>query len=403
MRVYPFKVLRPEPETVAQVSTRISGSETIDALTEELESNPFSYLHVVKPYLHFADPEHQEQHFPFGRSYFQQLKAQNILVSENNKLSFIYRQTYIEEGSVFEGFLTGISVYDYIQGNVKKHEHTITQKENKLVKHIETLGVIGEPMLLCFDGHKAFDFAALKGDLYFDFISQADGIRHEVWRIDEKGFSAMETFFEDINQLYIADGHHRIAASVRYLENRRNHDLSAEDAIFMAYILPADRVMIKSFHRVVCLDERTDVDFLLNQFKRIYAIEKVDTGVIPNQKGEFGLLIKGKGWFKLQMKEEYRPANYPNLLDVACLESLVFKDILGIEDSKADNRMSFLRGDLPFADLEAYVDKNATLAFTVLPNSFQEIKAVADRGGVMPPKSTWIEPKLRTGMIIQVF
>lgn len=405
IRVFPIKVIRPEPETVLQVSTRIGGSESIEHLTEELENNPFSYLHVVKPYIHFADPEHQERHFPFGRNYFRQLKAQGVLVNEPERRAYIYRQTDARQGRVYEGYILGISVLDYDEDRIKRHEHTLTSKENKLLKHIETLGAIGEPMLLChIGGPDASLLEDVKGDPLFDFVTEEDGIRHEVWYIATDKWPALAAEFAGLQALYIADGHHRIAATARYLDQRLESGFAEEDCALMAYVLPAEQLQIKPFHRLVKdLPHFEDWDLWLRKLGQGFDIEISASAVMGNEAGLFGMYSREHGWFRLQLKEMYRPAMLPQALDVACLESLIFKDILGIEDSKTSEDLSFVRGDMPAAELEMLVASKFALAFTVNPNSFKEIKDVADRHGVMPPKSTWIEPKLRTGMIIQEF
>lgn len=405
IRVFPIKVIRPEPETVLQVSTRIGGSESIEHLTEELERNPFSYLHVVKPYIHFADPEHQERHFPFGRNYFRQLKAQGVLVSEPTRRAYIYRQTDARQGRVYEGYILGVSVLDYDEDRIKRHEHTLTSKENKLVKHIETLGAIGEPMLLCHLGGPDSDLLEqVRGEALFDFTTEEDGLRHQVWYIPEEHWPLLAGRFAELDALYIADGHHRIAATARYLDQRLEAGFGEEDCVLMAYVLPADQLQIKPFHRLVRhLPAFDDWNLWLRKLEQGFTVEASDHPVFADTPGQFGMYAVQQGWYRLQLREAYRPAALPKALDVACLESLVFKDLLGIEDSKTSEDLSFVRGDMPAGELEALVASKFALAFTVHPNSFKEIKDVADRHGVMPPKSTWIEPKLRTGMIIQEF
>lgn len=405
IRVFPIKVIRPEPETVLQVSTRIGGSESIEHLTEELESNPFSYLHVVKPYIHFADPEHQERHFPFGRNYFRQLKAQGVLVNEPTRRAYIYRQTDAKQGRVYEGYILGVSVLDYDEDKIKRHEHTLTSKENKLVKHIETLGAIGEPMLLChLGGPGAEMLEQVRGEQLFDFVTEEDGLRHEVWYIPEEKWAALAAKFSELESLYIADGHHRIAATARYLDQRLEAGFAEEDCVLMAYVLPADQLQIKPFHRLVkSMPVFDDWQLWIRRLEKGFSVASSAEPVFGVEPGVFGMYSKDHGWYLLRLREENRPAVLPKALDVACLESLIFKDILGIEDSKTSEDLSFVRGDMTARELESLVASKFAVAFTVHPNSFKEIKDVADRHGVMPPKSTWIEPKLRTGMIIQEF
>jgi len=403
--VHPLKIIRPDFEYAAQVSARISGTETQDELTRILEDNPFSYLQVVKPYLHFADPEHPEKHFGFGRNYFRQLLDQKVLIEQEKPVLLIYKQYDLAQNKSFEGIIAGVSIQDYLSGAVKRHEHTRTQKELRLVKHMEVIHAVGEPVLLCYEEHHdALDFDALKGELFCDFVCESQ-LRHQLWNIPSDKVEIVQDFFASCAALYIADGHHRIAATTRYLQEYAEHnDTREEELTFMSLILRSDQVLIKPFHRLIHWPVIHDVDAFIHSLNTYFTIVKQNTFVKPERRGSFGLCVNGSEWFHLTLKEEYRPQFVPESLDVACLEKLIFGEILGITDSKTDERLLFARGDLDSSALQLLIDQHkANLTFTLYPNCFAEIKAVADLDGVMPPKSTWIEPKLRTGMVIQLF
>jgi uncharacterized protein (DUF1015 family) len=403
-RVHPLRIIHPDAQYAAQVSARISGTETQDELTHILEDNPFSYLHVVKPYLHFADPEHQEKHFSFGRNYFRQLQDQHVLIEETNRQMLVYRQSDEANGAIFEGIIAGVSIQDYLNGCVRKHEHTLTQKEIKLVKHMEVTHAVGEPVLLCYESHHDLpDFETLKGKNICDFVCEGN-LRHQLWLIPQEAHLFVQEFFSKCSDFYIADGHHRIAATTRYLIDHREELSREEDQTFMSLILRSDQMEIKPFHRLIHCTTLVQQESFLSQLEPYFTYVKEDTFVKPKVEGEFGLCINQQYWYRLTLKESYRPGSHPGCLDVSCLESFVFHALLGIEDSKNDNRLVFSRGDMPEEALSALMkEHNANLTFTLYPNSFRDIKAVADIDGVMPPKSTWIEPKLRTGMVIQLF
>lgn len=403
-QIHPLKIIRPDFSYASQVSARISGSETQDELTQVLEDNPFSYLHVVKPYLHFADPEHQERHFGFGRNYFRQLQDQKVLIEEPDRQMMIYRQTDPLQGVCYEGILAGIAVADYLNGSVKKHEHTRTQKELKLVKHMEVTHAVGEPVLICYESHQTQPpLEAWKGEVFCDFVCES-GLQHQVWSIPAALHQHVQEYFAAIPAFYIADGHHRIAATARYFQGTEHRSESLDDQTFMSMILPSHQMTIKPFHRLIHWPVIHDTEGLLERLSRRFTYVKSFTEVKPTVRGEFGICINQSEWYQLTLKEDYRPALFPEGLDVSCLEQFVFQEILNISDSKTDERLTFSRGDLYGASLSELMQTNqANLAFTLYHNTFEEVKKVADEHGVMPPKSTWIEPKMRTGMIIQRF
>ncbi len=403
-RIHPLRIIRPDVHYAAQVSARISGTETQDELTQILEDNPFSYLHVVKPYLHFADPEHPEKHFSFGRNYFRQLKDQRILVEEQEKHLLVYRQSDTQNNQAFEGIIAGVSILDYLNGLVKKHEHTRTQKELRLVKHMEVTHAVGEPVLICYEAeHPLLDFDALKGKNTCDFVCDSK-LRHQLWLVPMEAQSKVQDFFSSCAAFYIADGHHRIAASTRFIQEHSDALVAEEDQTFMSLIIRADQMLIKPFHRLVEWPLITDISTFLQQMNDSFTYVKEDTFVKPVHRGEFGMCVNQQHWFRLQLKAEKRPQHLPESLDVSCLEAIVFNELLGISDSKTDERLTFTRGDLDLQELNSLMRlHHANLTFTLFPNSFDEIRAVANQNGVMPPKSTWIEPKLRTGMVIQQF
>lgn len=397
----------PSAEFADQVACRLSGGETDEQVKLELESNPFSYLHVVKSGIHFGEnPGHREMHYRFARSYFGQMLEQKVLSQSETPAIYIYRQEF-HEGHVFEGLVLGVSVIDYLEGSIKKHELTLTEKEARMAEHVTKTGVVGEPVLLSNPDetytHKWINKHRPENPaLEFD---DAMGITHTVWAVTEsEAIDEIQKNFRDTDSLYIADGHHRIAAGSLYLTHMHNEqNWTKEKLCFMAFVLPESTLWIKPFHRIIRSLGDSLVAEMVERCHDRFIVTPSAEPVVPEHKGEFGLCTR-QGWYRLEFREDGNYHTPAENLDVTRLEKKVFADILHIKDSKSDPRLSFMRGDMPARELEIIINSGtADAAFILFPNSMAEIKSVADAGQTMPPKSTWIEPKLLTGMLIQKF
>lgn len=399
--------MMPLPEFAGQVAVRVGGGETSEQQRLEMEENPFSYLHVVKPGIHFGDqPEHREQHFNFARSYFGQMLEQKVLQQDKEPGIYIYRQEF-HDGHEFEGLILGVSVIDYLEGSIRKHENTITEKEARMAEHVTKTGVVGEPVLLSNPDEsytKDWIRRHKSGEPILNFDDDL-GITHMVWGVyDKTAIAEIQQSFRNTNALYIADGHHRIAASSLYLTHMHNEmNWEPNQMCFMAYILGESTLWINSFHRIVKGLGDAAVDKIISEAEHRFLVTKESKAVVPHETGEFGVYTR-KGWFRLEFRHDGQYHTPAENLDVTRMEKYIFAEILDIQDSKADARLSFMRGDMPPKELEVLVNSGAAdIAFVLFPNSMQEIKAVADAKQTMPPKSTWIEPKLLTGMMIQKF
>lgn len=405
VRVYPFAALRPAQDYAQKVATRV-GPESREELQVKLQNNPHSYLHVVKPGLLYGNAENQQPQYRFAQNYFVQMRENGILSKENSPAIYIYRQTFAD-GHVFEGLILGISIIDYLEGTIKKHEYTLTEKEAGLVEHVTQTGVVGEPVLIANpEGHIVKDWIRRhKPQLVSLSFNDDDGIKHDVWAIhDKESIAEIQLGFRQTEYLYIADGHHRIAASSLYLNHMHNEkNWSADKMCFMAYIISEEDLWIKPFHRLIAgfgQDELHEIKTALNDR---FIITEEKASVVPEKKGVFGMVTQ-MGWLRLEFKEDAKYSTPAENLDVSRLEKYIFKEILHIQDSKSDSRLGFVRGDMPPSELEVMVKSGiCDIAFLLHPNTMDEIKAVADAGQVMPPKSTWIEPKLLAGMLIQEF
>ena len=400
IKIYPFPALRATAEYASKVAAMSTGMEGDEALQKELEENPFSYLHIVKPHLHFNNSDvNQKVHYPFAKNYFRQMLEQNVIKRTPSNAMYIYSQT-TPQGHIFEGLVTGISFINYLEGQIKKHENTLADKEERLMQHLQTLGAVGEPVLLaCQDSEELNHWIANnKTNSIFKF-NMPDGHQHEVFEIlDSETISQVQSIFNNFNELYIADGHHRIAATTSYCTRLfTTQNKKVEDLLFMAYIIPESNLVIKSFHRLVANINQSDIENLWAGNPN-YSIEKISEPLQPSVKGEIGMYYQGQ-WYKIKIA-----AAFSEELDVQFLDSQIFNLTLGIMYTRHDQRVTYLRGDTPLMQLEQGIKTGEfQLAFTLFPNTMEEIKNIADAQKTMPPKSTWIEPKLPTGMIIQRF
>jgi len=408
IRIYPFSALYPTSEFASQVATRVLGSETDEEIKLYFEQNPFSFLHITQPHVHFAEPKSEnEMHFGFAKNYFNQLQEQKVLVQDEDASIYIYRQT-LADGYSFTGLIAGISAIDYLDGSVKKHEYTISEKENYMAKHLLHTGVVAEPVLLSCPEIGLIEHwigENLPETPLYSFKTD-NGSNHTLWKVkNESAIEEICKLMKDSDSLYIADGHHRIAATTDYLAQMHNeHNWKSNQMFFMGLIIPEQELRINSFHRLVTNISDAEISAMLIAIQDTFDVEKINEQTfVPKNKGEFGLCTR-QGWYRLSFKYPSDYGSPSQNLDVSRLEKYIFSRVLKIHDSKADPRLQFVRGDMPARDLETLVHAGSIdLAFLVFPNTMLEIKEVADADETMPPKSTWIKPKLLTGMIVLRF
>jgi uncharacterized protein (DUF1015 family) len=407
VRIFPFQGIRPSQEYADKVAARILGTENDITLKEELVKNPASYLNLVKPHLVCANPNASKQAlYDYALEYFANMLRQNILVVENEAAIYIYKQT-LADGHEFTGIITAVSVLDYLGGTIKKHENTITAKESKMVADISATSVVGEPVLIaCPQGNFINDWTKSNSvtNPTLDFYDPA-GLSHQIWSVtDPFQIQVISSLMLGVETLYIADGHHRIAASSDFLTRMHNEqNWTGAKMAFMAFIIPEEQLWIKPFHRLINGITAGDIENLLIAATAKFDVEQSTSPVLPANKGEFGF-CSAKGWYRLRFLTNADYNSPAQNLDVSRLEKYIFHDILNITDSKTDDRLHFVRGDISTEELETLIkSREIDAAFLLHPNSMQEIKEVADANETMPPKSTWVEPKLLTGMIIQQF
>jgi uncharacterized protein (DUF1015 family) len=408
--VNPFKALRPAREKAGEVSAQPFDSASKDLAKAEMERNPNSYLHVVKPHLHFkGEKKNPQKHFPLGLTYLKQFKEKGLLIKDRQPAYYIYR--IIQGSKAYTSLIACASVDDYLNNNILKHENTLTDKQNELAEHIRFFNSLGNPVLLTYPDDATIDEVMNAYITHhvpeYNFIS-SDNKKHNLWVVNNPNdVDLIRSRFASIAKLYIADGHHRSAGSAIYTKQMRretgNFNGKEPFNFFPVCLIPFSKLTILEYHRLVKHELAHTPDLLLQKLKEYFDV--IPGGHLPVQplnKGEFGIYVKNKAYL-LKLKPALANAlnNTLDKLDVSVVEQYILNKVLGITDSKTDTRLSFLDGGKGISYLQKMVDDgNFDLAITLFPTSIEEIKKVADEHLIMPPKSTWIEPKIRTGLII---
>jgi len=394
----PFRAWRPAADKAHLVASRSYVSYSPERLAEKLDGNPYSFLHVIRPDEGESGGLSRAERFLRVRKAFKGFCEGGVLLRDEHPCIYAYEQR--SRGNVSLGIIAGVSVRDLLDGRVKKHEQTLTARENLFAEYLGSTGINAEPVLLATpDGH-AWDSLLdplTKERPDFDFTT-ADRARHRLWAISGTGLrEALQKAFAAIPALYVADGHHRLASSARLAEANGATDVSPE-AWCLAYIVPQSHLHLFNYDRTVShLNGMDEADFL----RALSAVGELAPIAAPWAAPGTVAVRTASGWHSLRL-----PAPDPALppaarLDAARLSELVLAPVLGVHDLRTDPAMGFVPGTHGTSELEHRVDKGkAAVAFHLHPVSFAELKAVADSGGTMPPKSTWIEPKLRSGLTV---
>jgi uncharacterized protein (DUF1015 family) len=375
---------------------------------EMAADNPLSFLHVVKPEIDL-EPDtdiYSDAVYAKGAENLQRLIDGGILRREEEPALYLYRQKMGDH--VQTGLVAGASVDEYEADLIKKHEHTRPVKEDDRTRHVDALNANTGPVFLTYRARAEIDELVERltaAQPTYDFVA-SDGIQHVLWvvdRADER--DALVDAFDRVPELYVADGHHRSAAGTRIRALRRDanpeHTGNEPYNFFLSVIFPDDQMMILAYNRVVKDLFGLDTAEFLDTIRKNFEVTRVADGR-PDETGVFGMYLDGV-WYRLAAKPEGIPAEDPvNSLDVAVLQNNLLAPVLGIGDPRSDERIDFVGGIRGLTELERRVDSGDwAVAFALHPTSIDQLFAVADAGLVMPPKSTWFEPKLRSGLIVR--
>jgi uncharacterized protein (DUF1015 family) len=394
----PFAALRPKPELAAKICELPYDVMSSDEARDMAAGNPLSFLHVSKPEIDLPPGTdlYSAAVYAKGAENFQKLISQGALKQDATPAFYLYRQIMGKHAQV--GLVAAASCEEYLRNIIRKHEFTRPDKEDDRVRHIETLNSQTGPVFLTYRATEKFDaFVAKKISEApaVDFTAK-DGVRHTSWTIssaDEIKF--VETEFARIPFLYIADGHHRSAAAARIFQSRKG---AGESGQFLAVIFPHNQMQILPYNRVLKDLNGWSPEQLLEILGLIFAFDPEGVAV-PTRKHELGFYFQGK-WRTLIFRPKFLISNDPiEKLDVTLLQKNVLGEIFGITDPRTSKKINFVGGIRGTAELEKLVDSGEyACAFSMFPTSIEDLMNIADAGGIMPPKSTWFEPKLRDAM-----
>jgi uncharacterized protein (DUF1015 family) len=396
--IRPFSALRPRPELADRICELPYDVMSSDEARQTAAGNPLSFLHVSKPEIDLPSGTdlYAPQVYAKGKENFQRMISEGSLKQDSQPNFYLYRQVMGKHSQV--GLVAAASCQEYLKGIIKKHELTRIDKEDDRVRHIETLNSQTGPVFLTYRAVRELDdlFARKTTDAPAIDFTAKDGVRHTSWVLSDPGEIAfIENAFSKIPALYIADGHHRSAAAARVFQARKG---AGESSRFLSVIFPHNQMQILPYNRVVKdLNGRSEAE-LLQQLDSIFIIQEKGKPS-PSRKHELGFYLNGK-WRTLNFRPHFAATSDPiEKLDVTLLQKYVLDPIFGIDDPRTSKRINFVGGIRGTAELEKLVSNGEyACAFSMFPTSIEDLMTIADAGGIMPPKSTWFEPKLRDAM-----
>lgn len=405
----PFKALRPVPEYASKVAALpydVMNSAEAKAM---VEGNPYSFLHIDKAEIDLPEGTYLYSNEVYAKAAenLKNFENQRIMKTDETPCFYIYRQ--IMNGREQTGLVGCASVDDYIENRIKKHELTRADKEADRIRHVDTCDANTGPIFLCYKGKAEIDYLIdeyKKNEPVYDFVT-ADGISNTVWVINDSSVcEKLSAFLSEVGDFYIADGHHRCASAVNVARMRReqNPDFNGTEEFnfFLAVLFPAESLEIMDYNRVVKdLNGYTKEEFI-ERISSFFRVEKAPCDGVyhPEEKHTFGMYLEGK-WYKLTAKAGSFDKNNPvEQLDVSILQKNLLTPTLGIGDPRTDKRIDFIGGIRGLGELERRVSEDMTLAFSMYPTTLDDLMSIADADLIMPPKSTWFEPKLLSGLFI---
>ncbi|WP_300120801.1 DUF1015 domain-containing protein [uncultured Enterococcus sp.] len=399
--VQPFRAIRPNEQLASQVACLPYDVIDTNEARVESQDNPYSYYHIDRSEIAFDDDfnPYDPKVYELANQTLQQFLQKGWLKKEDKPCFYLYELTM--DGRKQTGIAASTSIDDYVNDQIKKHEFTRPAKEQDRINHIKACDANTSPIFLSYRQPQAMqhlveEWKANHAPVY-DF-TKYHGVTHRLWVVDDEATVAqMVALFAQVPALYIADGHHRAASAVKVgLEKRAQGQSSAESDYFLSIIFPEQELKILEYNRVINVTPPAD---FLERLAKIFTIQPTSE-TKSQQKGEFKLYYQNQ-WYTLTLDENLRPTDAVEGLDVAVLQKYVIEDIFGIMDVRTDARIDFVGGIRGSEELARLVDSGAfQVAFALYPTSMQDLLAVADDNQIMPPKSTWFEPKLLSGLLL---
>jgi len=401
--IQPFRALRPEAQHAKQVASRPYDVLNSKEAKIEAQGNPNSFLHITKSEIDLPEEVdiHSQQVYDSAKNNLDAFVSRNILFRESKPCYYIYQ--LIMNGRSQTGLVCGSSVDDYENDLIKKHEFTRPEKEKDRINHITTTGAQTGNVFLAYRNVAEIDELISKWQKeknpVYDLIAD-DGIQHSIWIINDSEVNDLvsELFKTKVPFTYIADGHHR-AASAAKVRKALGKDATEGANIFLTTLFPSNQLHIMDYNRVVKDLNGLEKEAFLEKLSSCFIVEKAEKAFSPSNLHQFGLYI-GKQWYSLTAKENTYTNDPIGILDITILQNNLLDPILGIKDQRTDQRIDFVGGIRGLEELEKRVDSGEmAVAISLHPVSIQQLFDIADSGNVMPPKSTWFEPKLRDGLL----
>ncbi|ABS59953.1 MULTISPECIES: DUF1015 domain-containing protein [Fervidobacterium] len=410
MIVRPFKALRPTKDMVSKIAAKPYDVVTEEQAREVAKNNPYTFYKVSRPEINFehSADTHDPKVLETGRKHLEWLKEQGFMFVEDKPAFYIYQQQWRDH--VQTGIFATFSVDEYIENKIKKHELTRKDKEDERALHVKVVKAHTGPVFLMYKSQPEIDHLIMKhatGEPEYDYTDES-GVRHIVWVLkDENEINKIAEAFKNVEAFYIADGHHRAAAAVRAAIDFRNENPNytgeEEFNYFLAALFPHNQLKILDYNRVVKdLNGNSEEEFIKKVSEK-FDVTPIDGVYKPESKHTIGMYLNKK-WYKLVPKTgTYDENDVIASLDVSILQNNLLAPILGIENPRTDKRIDFVGGILGIEELIRLVDSGSfKVAFAMYPTSIDDLLKVSDEGKIMPPKSTWFEPKLKSGIVVHL-
>jgi uncharacterized protein (DUF1015 family) len=401
--IRPFRALRPAPGKAEDVIAPPYDVLSSDEARKRAKGRPWSFLHISKPEIDLDPSVHvySEAVYKKAADNLANMIEAGILERDAKPNYYVYRVTMGDHSQT--GLVAAASLEAYRAGRIRKHEFTTPAKENDRIRQIEALKAQTGPVMMAYPASPQVDalLAQLSADEPALDVTADDGVRHTLWVVDDdRLITEITGRFEDLAALYIADGHHRSAAADKVDESIGETDGGDDTGGFLTVIFPADQMNILDYNRVIADLNGHDAKKLIAEIENSFSVEPVSQPMRPAMPGEFGMYLAGS-WYRLKIKPELVPGDDPLArLDISLLSKHLIEPLLGISDPRRDKRIDFVGGSRGLEALQARVNSGEmAIAFALYPTAMADVLAVADAGEVMPPKSTWFEPKLADGLV----
>lgn len=405
--IKPFAAIRPEAGKADKIAALPYDVYNREEAKEVVKKNPLSFLKIDRAETQFDDSvdTYDERVYTKAHDMLWEMVEDGSFVREEQPCYYIYELTM--NGRTQTGITACASIDDYAQGIIKKHENTRADKEADRIHHVDSCNAQTGPIFLAYRSNREINDVVeqvKKETPLYDFVAE-DGIRHRVWVIHKaEDIQTIEATFASIGEIYIADGHHRAASAVRvgFLRREAHPNYSGDEEFnyFLSVLFPDDQLMIMDYNRVVKDLNGMNTETFLEKIQSLFEVsEGSESQIRPEKKGEFSMYLEDK-WYLCKIKAANQSENPVGGLDVSLLQELLLAPVLGIGDPKTDKRIDFVGGIRGLQELERRVHTDCAVAFAMYPTSIGELFDVADAGLLMPPKSTWFEPKLRSGLFI---